>query len=66
MEKLIKESHRRRHWKLHEALDELLADFITHTKALPSKTPIIELVKWSFNQTLKPSETEEPPCPKKN
>lgn len=50
--------HIERHKLLHEHLDELLADFIAHTKALPSKLAIIELVKWSYAQTENPTEQE--------
>lgn len=42
---------------LHQALDELVADWIAHTKALPSKTPVLQLIEWSFEQTQVPSPT---------
>ena len=48
--------HRKRHQKLHKALDELLADFLTHTGKLPSKTSTLELAAWSNKQTIKPTE----------
>ena len=51
---MTKEEHREKHKQLHHSLDELLADFITHTKALPSKTSILELVTWSSGQTKDP------------
>jgi len=53
--KMTEEEHRKRHTELHEMFDELLADFITHNPTcLPSKTPIIELIKWSSQQTRQP------------
>ena len=52
---MLKKLHIQRHIELHKNLDELVADFITHTKNLPSKTTIIELMKWSHSQTLEPT-----------
>lgn len=38
--------HRERHILLHKMFDELLADFIQHNiDKLPSRTPIMELVR---------------------
>lgn len=49
------EEHRRRHIVLHEALDELAADFLVHHNCkLPSTTSLMELMKWSARQTEKP------------
>jgi hypothetical protein len=55
------EEHRARHVLLHSMLDELLTDWAMHnTKAgdrqpkLYSNTPIIELMQWSHQQTVKP------------
>jgi hypothetical protein len=53
--KMDKEKHRKRHCELHESLDELLADFITHTNGLPSRTPIMNLLIWSKEQTEGPT-----------
>jgi len=50
--------HKQRHVELHRAFDELLADFITHTKSSPSKVSVMELVEWSNSQTLNPTENE--------
>jgi len=55
---MTKEQHIRRHQDLHRSLDELLADFITHTEKLPSKTYITELLRWSHQQTIAPAEKE--------
>lgn len=48
--------HKERHVLLHECLDELLADFMKHTEKLPSKTPISDLMKWSYEETKNPTE----------
>ena len=48
---MTEKEHQERHIKLHEYLDELLADFIAHTEYLPSKTPITTLIEWSYQQT---------------
>ena len=54
MRKVPKEEHIERHIQLHKSLDELIADFIGHTGKLPSKTTILELMQWSFEQTINP------------
>lgn len=52
-----KEEHKARHQLLHRELDELVADFIRHTKGTaPSQTSIMELMKWSHQQTINPTE----------
>ena len=44
--------HVRKHRKLHQALDELLADAIMHNSLLlPSKASILSLLEWSALQT---------------
>lgn len=48
--------HQEQHIKLHAALDELLADYITHTGKRLRDTTIFELMDWSHMQTIKPSE----------
>lgn len=53
-----KNDHKTRHIELHRSLDELVADFITHTKNLPSKTIVMELIMWSAKQTDNPTEEE--------
>lgn len=53
-EPLTPEQHKQRHVELHRALDELVADFITHTGKLPSKSTLIELMEWSHKQTQEP------------
>lgn len=50
------ETHIKRHMELHGALDELLADFIKHTERMPTKTSLMEFLKWSHLQTTNPDE----------
>ena len=57
-DKLSKEEHIERHKELHKALDELVADFIGHTKLLPSGATVMQLMSWAYEQTLNPTETE--------
>jgi hypothetical protein len=54
--RLTKEEHQKRHEELHKSLDQLIADFITHTDRLPSETTLIDFMKWSHEQTLNPTE----------
>lgn len=53
---MTKEEHIERHRILHDALDELLADYIKHAPSIPwpSEVPIIELCKWSAKQAKNP------------
>ncbi len=55
---MTEDEHKAHHCRLHEALDELVADWISHqpltAHALLSK-PIYELMKWSHAQTIKPT-----------
>jgi len=50
------EEHIEIHKELHRKLDELLCDFISHTEKLPNKTTVMEFLKWSRFQTIKPDE----------
>jgi hypothetical protein len=55
------EEHRERHKKLHDAFDELLADYLMHNRdALPSKTSCMELASWSHLQTIEPDPLRQP------
>lgn len=54
---MTKVEHIKRHKELHEALDELFADFISDTKGRTTST-IMELIEWSYKQTENPSEKE--------
>lgn len=55
-DELTTEQHRARHVALHQALDELLADFIVHTRQMPSVTTLKDLMEWSHQQTIDPTE----------
>ncbi len=50
------EEHRERHLTLHKYLDELLADWIRHTPGRPTKNAVFELLQWSHQQTMNPTE----------
>jgi hypothetical protein len=54
-EEAQKKAHKECHQRLHEMLDELVADYISnnHGKLL-STTTILELIGWSFEQTINP------------
>jgi isopentenyldiphosphate isomerase len=48
--------HRERHKELHKAFDELLADFIYHSKdGIVLSKPISELMDWSNSQCKHPT-----------
>jgi hypothetical protein len=53
---LTPEQHKARHQLLHENLDELIADWIWQTDALPSKNTVLDLMKWSHEQTKNPTD----------
>jgi hypothetical protein len=49
--------HKKRHQSLHNSLDELVADYLNHNICkIPSQTVLTDLMKWSYNQTLDPTE----------
>ena len=50
------EKHKQIHIDLHKSLDTLLADFISHTEKLPSKTTLLEFIEWSYEQTKNPTD----------
>jgi len=47
-------SHKREHVlyhrRLHESLDEIVADMIRHEEILLSTTNVMDLIKWSASQ----------------
>lgn len=45
--------HKQRHVELHQALDELLADYIQHGNGRP-REPIFALLSWSASQAGMP------------
>jgi len=53
------QTHQERHVFLHKCFDELLADFIYHTKNMLTDTNLMDFMRWSHSQTLKPTEKEE-------
>ena len=55
----VSQDHKQRHIFLHKCFDELLADMIRHTKMLPSTTTLSEFMKWSYQQTLSPTEVKK-------
>jgi len=57
-EKVFNENdvHKERHLKLHAALDELLADYINYTGRLLSETTALDLMEWSYQQAILPSD----------
>jgi hypothetical protein len=54
------EEHKQRHVELHKAVDELFADYMTHhpNEYHFTSLQIIDLIKWSYEQTLNPTEKE--------
>jgi hypothetical protein len=46
-----KRKHVKRHIELHSMLDELLANYITATENIPSRTSLLDLMTWSASQT---------------
>ena len=56
---MTKEEHKQRHIELHKYLDELVADWITHTRnTLPSKATVLELLDWSHTQATESTHEE--------
>ena len=56
---LTREEHIEVHQKLHGYLDQLVAEMIFHTTMLPSKTTVLELMKWANEQRDNPTEVQE-------
>jgi len=52
------EEHRARHIELHRWLDELVADWVSHTGKFPSTSTVMELIEWSHKETESPTERE--------
>ena len=54
----MKTEHQETHERLHSALDELFADYITHHPDQREflNTPVHELITWSAAQVINPSE----------
>jgi hypothetical protein len=57
------DQHRQRHVELHEALDELIADWLAQSNYAPYQEAVVQfegsvmsLAKWSKEQTICPTE----------
>lgn len=57
--KVDRAAHIKRHVDLHRALDELMADYVGHTRRLLGQTTMIEFMQWSYEQTLNPTEPDQ-------
>lgn len=65
-ERLTPEEHKTRHLELHQALDELYADYLAHNlpragdplKADFFPVSLNDLMAWSFKQTQSPDELD--------
>ena len=56
---MTKQTHIDIHKKLHEALDQLVADAIMENNDFrPSTMTVMELITWSHKQTLDPSDVQ--------
>lgn len=51
--------HKKKHILLHKCLSELIADFIECTNQFIENYTIDHLVKWSYDQTINPTENEK-------
>ena len=60
------EEHRQRHIALHQALDELVADWIMQTDKRPSANTVLELMQWSNEQTRWPTDRRSMNIPGEN
>lgn len=56
---MTEKDHIKRHIELHQSLDELMADAIKYGGLLPSQATILDLMRWSHNQTIKPTPIEK-------
>jgi len=43
-----------KHEELHKSLDQLVACFIEQTEKSLSETTVMELIQWSYQQTIDP------------
>lgn len=56
---MTNDEHIKRHKKLHNWLDEIAADYFTQTERLLSETTVLELLEWSYGQTIQPGTREQ-------
>lgn len=57
--KMTPTEHCQRHLLLHEMLDELVADFIDQTGKMPSIATLTDLMHWSYEQTISPTDKHD-------
>ncbi len=50
-----KDTHKKVHRRLHFSFDELVTDYIAHTKLLLGQSTILDLMIWSYEQTENPA-----------
>jgi hypothetical protein len=53
---MTKKEHIAQHIKWHEAINELIKDFVLHTNQSPRETSLLTLLEWSYCQTKNPLE----------
>ena len=56
---MTKQEHIEEHQLLHDNLDKLMAEYITHAGGLPSRTSLIDFMAWSHKQTVQPDHPPE-------
>ena len=49
------QEHIERHKELHKKIDELVADYISNQEKGLEETSVMELIEWSYQQTLNPT-----------
>jgi len=52
---MTKEEHKKIHIYLHHNLDLLVADYMLHAGLFLSKSSIMDLIYWSYEQTIDPT-----------
>ena len=55
---MTEEEHKQDHIKLHRSLDRLVADMAHQTGKLLTEINAMELIEWSYKQTLNPTVKE--------
>lgn len=53
---MTRKDHIQKHKELHAYLDMLIADYISHNEIPISELKVMDLVAWSYNQTIDPEE----------
>lgn len=53
--RMTEDEHRERHNLLFTYLDELVANYTLTTGNLPSDTTVLDLMIWSFKETIQPT-----------